>query len=702
MDISYSWLKEYIDLNFSPVELSNKLTLSGLEVENLIEKDETDALLEINITPNRPDCLSFIGIAREISALTCCPVKYPESNVKEDGKDIGNVASVIKQDEHLCPRYSARIILDVKVGPSPQWLVKKLNSIGTRSINNIVDITNFVLLELGHPLHAFDYDLLKGNKVVVRRGINGEHLVAIDNTTCDIKDTMLVIADADRPVAIAGVIGGKMTEVSEKTTNILLESAYFDPAQIRRTSKKLGLQTESSYRFERGADPENVLKASNRATELILKLAGGKASKGIIDIYPKRISSPEITLQLESVNKILGTKLSENKVKDFMEKLGFSILKKRSGQFRIKIPSYRRDITRQIDVTEEIVRLHGYNNIKAERPEYRVGNLNLNKHYEFVKEAKNYFKGKGFCEAINYSFISDDMQKLFQNNNRDSNSDNVSIQNPISNDWRIMRRSLVPGLLISLQKNINRGIEDIQLFELGRQYNPGINTDTVLSEKVKSNDKLCLSKEVNFLAGVVTSKLERKLWKEKKISRDIYYLKGIIEMFLENMRLKEYSFKKSCFNTFHNLIQLYSNDNKIGIVGELSSSVTDKLDINDRLLVFEINLDSLYENREESTSFQSISKYPNVLRDIAILADRKIQSKEIEDFIKQKGTSMLKELILFDCYEGKSIPPGKKSLAYSLVFGNDERTLKDVEVDAIHDNLVKGLADKFGAYLRPK
>ncbi len=701
MNINYSWLKEYIDFDLSPEELSNKLTLAGLEVENLKEKGKSDALLEINITPNRPDCLSFIGIAREVSALTGGPVKYPDCTIKEDGKDIKKVTSVAIEDKHLCPRYSARVIEGVKVGPSPKWLVDKLNSINIRSINNIVDITNFVLHEIGHPLHAFDYDLLKENRVVVRRGINGEKFVTLDNTTCDIKDSMLVIADAERPIALAGVIGGKNTEVSDKTTNILLESAYFEPTQIRRTSKKLGLQTESSFRFERGADPENVLKASNRAAGLILKLAGGKATKGIVDIYPSIISSPEITLRLDRVNKILGTNLSDIEVKDYVEKLGFSVLQKQKGEFKIKVPSWRRDITREIDLIEEIIRLHGYDNIEAKSPEYRIGRVNLNKRYTFEKEVKNYFKGKGFCEAINYAFISDEMQRFFQNNSKDFETDNVFLQNPINNEWRVMRKSLIPGLMTSIQKNINRGIEDIQLFELGRQYDPANNTNASSKNKAAGRNKNSLSKEVNWLAGIVTSKVERKLWK-KEIARDIYYLKGIVEMFLENLYLKQYSFKKASLPSFDNLIELYSSDNKIGFVGELSRRVTDKLDVKDRLLVFEINLDILYDIREKSTTFQSISKYPNILRDIAILADRKVESKEIEDFIKQEGTSLLKELTLFDCYEGKSIPPGKKSLAYSLVFGDDERTLKDEEIDAIHENIMKGLAEKFNAHLRPQ
>lgn len=699
MNINYSWLKEYVDFDLSPEELSNKLTLVGLEVENLEKKGKSDALLEINITPNRSDCLSFIGIAREVSALTGGPVKYPDCTVKEDGKDIKKVTSVAIEDKHLCPRYSARVIEGVKVGPSPKWLVDKLNSINIRSINNIVDITNFVLHETGHPLHAFDYDLLKENRVVVRRGINGEKLVTLDNTTCDIKDSMLVIADAERPIALAGVTGGKETEVSDKTTNILLESAYFEPTQIRRTSKKLGLQTESSFRFERGADPENVLKASNRAAGLILKLAGGKVAKGIIDVYPSIISSPEITLRLDRVNKILGTNLSEHEVKDYVEKLGFSVLQKQKGEFKIKVPSWRLDITREIDLIEEVIRLHGYDNIEAKSPEYRIGRVNLNKRYAFEKEVKNYFKGKGFCEAINYAFISGEMQRFFQNKSKDFETDNVFLQNPINNEWRVMRKSLIPGLMTSVQKNINRGIEEIQLFELGRQYGPVCDTNASSKNKATGRNKNGLSKEVNWLAGIVTSKVERKLWKEET-ARDIYYLKGIVEMFLEDIHLKQYSFKKTSLPSFDNLIELYSSDSKIGFVGELSRCVTDKLDIKDRLLVFEINLDILYDIREELTSFQSISKYPNVLRDIAILADSKVESKEIEDFIKKEGTSLLKELTLFDCYEGKSIPPGKKNLAYSLVFGDDGRTLKDKEVDTIHENIIKGLAEKFNVHLR--
>lgn len=701
MKISYSWLKEYIDFDLSPEELSEKLTLAGLEVENL-EKEGSGVLLEVNITPNRADCLSFIGIAREISALTGCPVKQTDFKIKEDGPDIKSVTSVDIQDENLCPRYSARVIQGVKVGPSPKWLEEKLSSIGVRSINNVVDITNFVLQETGHPLHAFDYDQLKENKIIVRRSSRGEKFTALDNTICNLKEDMLVIADGKRPVALAGVIGGKDTEVSDKTTNILLESAYFEPSQIRRTSKRLGIQTESSYRFERGADPENVVKASDRAAALILELAGGKVAKGIIDAYPRPISNPAVMLRLDRVNKIAGKNLSEKEVTGFMEKLGFSVSKKEDGLLNVQPTSYRRDMTREIDLIEEIVRLHGYNNIEAKSPKSRIGSVNINKHYAFVKEVKNYFKGKGFCEAINYSFISDEMQKMFSVGSEKSEADDVVIRNPISNEWRIMRNSLLPGLLLSLQKNAHRGIEDIQLFELGRKYKPWGSLTAPSSKNGEEQKQKCFSEETHLLAGIITSKTEKKIWGEEGKGRDIYYLKGIIEIFLESARLSEYHFKKSSLPDFDNLIEIYNGDHKIGIIGELSRRVTQKLDINNTLLVFEINLDSLYKTREKAASFHSISKYPNILRDLAVLADRKIHSKEIGDFIKQKGAPLLKDVTLFDCYEGKSIPPGKKSLAYSLVFGDKGRTLKDDEVDAIHDNIVKGLAEKFDAHLRPQ
>lgn len=701
MKISYSWLKEYIDFNLSPTELSNKLTLAGLEVEDLEEKDKSDSVLEINVTPNRPDCLSLIGIAREVSALTGCPVKYPDDMVIEQGKNIEELTSVTVQDEQLCPRYSARVIQGVQVGSSPKWLIDRLNSIGIRSINNIVDITNFVLFELGHPLHAFDFDLLKEHRIVVRCGNREEQFISLDNTTCDVKDTMLVIADGERPIALAGVIGGKNTEVSGKTTNILLESAFFEPTQIRRVSKKLGIQTDSSFRFERGADPEAVLKASNRAARLILKLAGGKASKGIIDVYPSILLSPEITLRIDRVNKILGTFLSENQAKDYLEKLDFSVLQDQEGQFKVKAPSYRRDATREIDLIEEIVRLHGYDKIEVKSPEYRVNRIKVNKYNTFEKEIRNYFQGKGFCEAINYSFISNEMQNMFQSNSRDVEAENIFIRNPISMEWGVMRRSLIPGLLDALRKNLNKGISDIQLFELGRQYNTVGYTETPSKDKAIEQNKNSSSKEINFLTGIATSKVERKLWEEKGKEREIYSLKGIIEIFLENMHIKEYNFKKSCLPAFDNLIEVYATDEiKIGIIGALSRRIMEKMDIKDRIMVFEINLDILYDLWGKSITFQPLSKYPGVLRDLAVFANREIQSKEIEDFIKQKGTSLLKETTLFDCYEGKSIPLGKKSLAYSLVFRDDERTLKDEEVDTIYDNIIKGLAEKFDAHLR--
>ncbi len=710
MKISYSCLKDYVDFKLSPAELSEKLTLAGLEVENLEGKDESSAILEINITPNRPDCLSLIGIAREISALTGNPVKNSEITIKEGKKNIEELTSVEIQDKNLCPRYSARIIQGVKVGPSPQWLIEKLEIVGIRPINNIVDITNFVLIELGHPIHAFDYDLLTENRIIVRRGINGERFVSLGDSTCEIKDHMLVIADGKRPVALAGIIGGKNTEVSENTTNILLESAFFEPTQIRRTSKILGIQTESSYRFERGADPEAVLKASNRATSLILKLAGGQTAKGVIDIYPSVLLPREIMLRIERVNKILGTNLSREHIKGYMEKLKFSILhpEEKTGDFKIKAPSYRRDITREIDLIEEIARLHGYDNIKVASPHYKISKVNLNEFYSFIKKVKTYFQGKGFNEAINYSFINQEMQSMLHGNGKDLENNNVLIQNPISQEWRVMRRSLLPGLLNSLQKNLNKGIEDVQFFEVGRQYNPiekgddfsSKDTPTNSLDSSKEHHNRGMPKEVCLLSGIATSKVERKLWEKGGKRRNIYYMKGIIEIFLENLKLKEYNFKRSTSPAFDNLIELYTEKNQIGIIGELSRGITEKLDIKDKVLVYEINLDILYEIRHKSTTFQTISKYPSVLRDIAVMVSSDIHSEDIEKFIKLKGTPLLKEMTLFDCYEGEPIPPGKKSLAYSLVFRDDSRTLKDEEVNQIYDNLVKSFAENFDVHLR--
>lgn len=710
MKISYACLKDYIDFNLSPEELSESLTLAGLEVESHEGKDVSNTVLEVNITPNRPDCLSLIGIAREISALTGNPVKYPEVIIEEGVKKIEELTSVALQDKHLCPRYSAKVIKGIKVGASPQWLIDKLNMVGIRSINNVVDITNFVMIEFGHPTHVFDYDLLIENRIIVRRGINGERFVSITGSTCDIKDTMLVIADGKRPVALAGIIGGKNTEVSENTTNILLESAFFEPTQIRRTSKMLGVQTESSYRFERGADPEAVLNASNRCTSLILKLAGGNASKGIIDVYPSPLASREIILRMERIKKILGTNLSEVQVKSYLDKLGFSVLnlKEKAGHFSIKVPSYRRDVTREIDLIEEIARLHGYDNIEVKNLQYKICRVNLNKFYSFSKKVKTYFQGKGFNEAINYSFINNEMQTMFHGNGKNLEKNNILIQNPISNEWRVMRKSLIPGLLNSLQKNLHAGIEDIQLFEIGRQYNDiiredsssNINTPTrALDSKMKHHNK-AMAEEVCSLAGIVTSKVERKLWEKGEKKRDIFYLKGIIEIFLENINLKEYNFEKSYLPSFNNLIGLHTKGNQIGIIGDLDRHITEKWDIKDRILVFEINLDTLYKSRQESTKFQPISKYPSIFRDIALLANSDIRSEEIEKFIQQKGTSLLKEMTLFDCYEGKSIPQGKKSLAYSLVFRDDNRTLKDEEVNLIYDNIVKCFAKEFDILLR--
>lgn len=642
-----------------------------------------DIVFEVGITPNRPDCLNLIGVAREVAALTAKTVRHPKSEITEEGENISNLAKVELLDPEKCPRYSCRVIKNVKIGPSPDWLKRRIEASDIRSINNVVDITNFVLLELGQPLHAFDYDLLEDNKIVVRAAENGETITTLDEVERKLSSEDLLICDGKRPVALAGVMGGANSEVSEKTTNILLESAYFDPVTVRKTSKATGLRSESSYRFERGIDPNRVTTALNRAAELIRELAGGEIATDLIDEYPSTIEPAEVSISLDKANKFLGTEIKADELTKIANGLEFENLSSDNDVFTFRIPTFRVDITREIDLIEELARLYGYDKIPTTLPAVtmKTDNLNINK---FVQDNfKQVLISSGFFEVINYSFEDHELLSLFDK------TDVIKILNPITTDSSVMRTSLVPGILKNAVLNLNHQEQDLRLFEIGRVYIPNENSE--------------LPKEIRKIAATATGTRMPEFWGKEEF--DFFDFKSILEKGFQILNIWDDV-------EIHNADQVgflhpgksgkFSiNNEEIGYMGELHPDLTEKLGISKNIYVLEIDLDKIAAFSKESKKvFSPLPKFPSVRRDISLIVDDSIPVGGILDEIEKIGSNLIEEAEIFDVYTGEHLDQGKKSVAVSLQLRAKDKTLTEEEVNKVQEKTLKKLGLALGAELR--
>jgi len=467
MKISCNWLKDYCKHDLSAEKLAEGLTNAGLVVDT-INPVEDDFCLEVEVTSNRPDCLGFIGVAREVATIVRGKLDIPDVGYDTTDDNINAITSVIIEDNELCQRYTARVIKDVKIGPSPEWLQKKIRSIGLRPVNNIVDITNYVLMESGQPLHAFDLDKLSENRIVVRRAKKGETMEAIDGSKCVLTEDMLVIADAQRPVAIAGVMGGKDTEVSDTTRNILLESAFFDPRSVRRVSRKLSLMSDSSYRFERRVDPECVDWASRRATKMILDIAGGQAVEGVIDQNYLEDNKVNVSLKMSRLSSLLGLQIEKNAAKDILEHLQFKINSETEDGFSVDVPSFRGDVYREVDLIEEVARIYGYDKIPVKNS-IGVKLSRDNRFDKITEKAKNVISGLGFNEVVTDSIVGDSQDR---HGTIWSETGSLKILNPIRQDENLLRKALVHNLLRVKKHNQNYGVEKTDIYELSKVYLP--------------------------------------------------------------------------------------------------------------------------------------------------------------------------------------------------------------------------------------
>lgn len=664
MKISYNWLKEYVNFYLSPQELADKLTNAGLVVAD-IQPVEDDFCLDVEVTSNRPDCLGVIGIAREIAAVVGASVQLPETNYISIDIEVSKLISIAVEEPILCPHYTARVVRHITVKPSPEWMQKRLKCIGLRPVNNIVDITNYVMMETGQPLHAFDLDKLSDQKIIVRRAKSGEEIVAINGARRALFHDMLVIVNGKRPVAIAGIMGGKDTEVSELTRNILLECAQFEPRQVRRTSKVTGIASDSSYRFERGIDPEGIELASKRAVKLIKDLAEGEIAKGAIDIRSERYERKKITLRIERLNKVLGTEIKRAVASDILKRLQFNILNEVDTFIDVEVPSYRGDVYREIDLIEEIARIYGYNNIPTKTSISVRGSVKSK--YEIVEDSvRQFLIGIGFYEVKTFGIV--DTSPL-QSVNLWSDKVGIDIVNPLRQEESRLRTCLLPSLIRTKIYNMNHGMEQVRIFEIAKVYLAG--------EKLPE-EKTCLS----ILADM-----------------DFLDLKGIVESLLMSLGITSkcewMTFAGSILFKADKSAKIQLGNNILGYIGEAK-----ELEFKTPPCMVELDLDLLVKMSNFSKYFQTLSQYPPVLRDLAIIVDEEVTWVSIEKCIAAANISFMMAVKFFDIYRGKQIPSGKKSIAFNLCFQAPDRTLRNDEVDVAQQAILDALYRIIGAELR--
>ncbi len=651
----------------------------------------SDPVLEIDLTPNRPDCLSITGIAREVAALSGQKVRYPEISLPKSMDDITDHTSVTIMDADLCPRYAAGLVFNIAVAPSPFWLQDRLISVGLKPINNIVDITNFVMMETGQPLHAFDFDRLAENRIVVRTARENESFITLDGKERRLDPEMLMICDGEKPVALAGVMGGLNSEIEDATTNILLESAYFDPICIRKTSKKTGLNTDASHRFERGVDPAGTVTALKRAMQLIVEIGDGKCIQGIIDEYPSPISEKTVEVSTRRLNRHLGTRLDEAAIENYLDSIEFDIKKIDRDRFRVTPPSFRVDITRFEDITEEIARLFGYNNIETTFPMIPADARHPDKKIDSRYRAKALMTGLGFSEAINYSFISKQSCDHLELPADDPKRKLVHILNPISEDQAVMRTSLIPGLLQTMKYNISQQNKNLKIFEIGHAF-------------FHAGKEDLQPDEIEMLAGLWTGNRIDSTWFSKEIACDFYDVKGIVEELLRNTGIINVTFTRipaeSCFYTRpgHTAQIIYENE-PIGLVGEVHPNVIHNYDLKQPAFIFELNLDRLIHSIPDTKSARPIPKFPAISRDITLIIDNDIETYKIIQSVESFQEELVENLHLFDVFEGNPIPKGKKSVSFRVTYRSSEETLEDNRVNDIHKNITARLMKAFDATL---
>lgn len=664
--------------------LESELKLSlGAELAQLLEFD--DYILVLETKSNRPDALSVLGIAREVSALYEIGLKKPNATVRESGTATYERATVEILDPIGCPRYSARLFCDLRIGPSPLKMQHRLAKAGMRPINNIVDATNYVLLELGHPTHAFDYEKLQGQKIVVRRAQRTEKIRTLDGVERALLESDLVIADAQRPVALAGIMGGAESEVSPETKTVLLESAYFDPITIRRTAKRLGLRTEASRRFERDMDPEITLTALDRVGALLQAQGSCTIAPGVLDAYPKKFVKRFVSLRLSRVEKILGTSIPAETAERILSHLEFVVEREAPDRWRVEIPSFRREVEREIDLIEEIGRIYGYDKIPPQRPAFPLVAGRRERVEDLKDRIRKILTGVGLSEAVNFGLVSTDDLKILG-----SQRAYLSIRNPMSDEAVALRPSLWPNLLRNVQHNAYQQVDGVRLFELGKVFT---------REGSACRERLMLG---IALAGRALIPLEGK-----EQIYDFYDLKGIVETLLLELGFRNFSFEPSAETLLHPNRQAFlkAKDDTLGLLGELHPDVAQRYDIPWRVYLFELDLEEIYQRLQTLTlpiwseiQQRVTPRYPASRRDLSLLVPEGVPEASVRRILE--GERRVERVFLYDLYRGSQIPQGMKSLTYEITFRDWTKTLSDEEVNEMVARMEARLRDELGVQIR--
>ncbi|QRK06287.1 phenylalanine--tRNA ligase subunit beta [Archangium violaceum] len=648
-----------------------------------------DVVLEVNVTPNRPDALSHLGVAREVAVATGGTLRPPQPKLAESGSTTSEKVKVRIEDAARCPRYAARVVENVKIGPSPQWLQDRLKACGVRPISNVVDVTNFVLLEYGQPLHAFDLDKVSGQEIIVRTAKPGEKMTTLDGKERALEPEDLLICDRDRAQALAGVMGGADSEVSAGTTRVVIESAHFQPSSIRRSSKRHGLHTEASHRFERGADLDAVIPAVDRAAALIAELAGGTVAPGRVDVYPQPQTQRRVTLRYGRVEKVLGVAIPESECRRILGTLGFKSVEEGSGQTTFEVPRARVDVEREEDLMEELARVYGYDNIPARLPR---GIAELGPEpaaAEAERRARQALAGLGLSEVVNYSFVPPRTLEVLGGTEKP-----VALLNPLSMEQSVMRTSLLPGLLENLSRSVRHQVDTVAVYEMGRAY---------FRDPEGGRGQRPAAREVPRLAGLVWGLRGGRTWTQKEARADFYDAKGALEAVLHALHVEGVRFVASEAPSYHPRacarVEL-SDGTVLGYVGELHPRVSKALELPRDVFAFEVDTAPLYSAARLVPAWGGLPRFPAVLRDLAVVVPLELQNDEVRRVILEVGGPLVEDALIFDVYTGKPIPEGSKNLAYAIRYRSPERTLTDAEVSAAHQRIISEVNQRLGGALR--
>ncbi len=669
----------------------------GLSLRKVLGLDDT--VIEVDLTPNRPDCTSVIGVAREVSAVTGKERSAPVSDAELN--KASSEFEILVESAELCPRYAARLIKGVTIAKSPWWLRKRLLSVGLRPINNVVDITNFVMLEYGQPLHAFDFHTLAGKKIVVRTPAADEmKFSTLDGTTRELSSDTLMICDGEKPVAVAGVMGGLNSEVTDSTTDVLLESACFNPISIRKTARELKLSTDASYRFERGTDPDGVVNAMQRAVDLLCEIAGGTAAEEGVDFYEGK--KPLLTLQLSvsRTSALIGMELDSKKIIELLESIEFPCKEKDDDTLLVGVPSFRVDIEREADLVEEVTRLIGYNNIPISLPSVDLSFPEQDQDRIRRNEAVSHLVAAGFSEAINYSFCSEKHTEMMLLDPQDPRCEVVRLLNPLSEEQSVMRTMLLPSLLENIKRNISYQQTAVKLFELGKIFIPTA-SDTLPDERQR-------------LAGVISGNIygESSAYHYKNKPADILDVKGAVEQLMQALRLMGDNISKDLgfhipkdkeienYGVAEQSLLLKAGDKPVGYLSKVSEQVISNFGIKQDVYFFDLDFDALSTLQPQEKNFVPLWSYPAIKRDIALLVPQSVSSGELLETISNSREKLIENCEIFDVYQGDSIQEGFKSVAISVVYRSSKKTLTEKQVEKAHQKIVSQLTKKFDGSFR--